>query len=244
MIEIRKVRYYFKTTPQSRCGSVPAARAVSGLYPSYKDLDPYIDVARLRALDDYVRERLERRLAAERDLHFYTGPFLLDGETPAVPGAQMVALSRSVRREDYYDLDRSELWAPTQEAEEFAELSAFLATLPFAATARIIIIYDPLGRAVSAHRDHDSTDLCHEFIWLRTNREKPFYMLDPETGEKLYVASHAAWFDTVNQYHGADATGALSWSIRVDGRFTDAFRAQIPYPVGARASAPALWANV
>src|SRR3712207_8126464 len=36
------------------------------------------------------------------------------------------------------------------------------------------------------------------------------YMLDPVTGEKLYVASHSAWFDTVNQFHGADPSGGLS----------------------------------
>jgi hypothetical protein len=119
---------------------------------------------------------------------------------------------------------------------------AFIATLPFKATGRMLVIYDDSGRAVSAHRDHDSRDLCHEFIWFRTNLGKPFYMLDPDTGEKLYVASHAAWFDTVNQFHGADATGELSFSIRVDGVFTDEFRRGIPFPAENRASAPALWA--
>ncbi len=66
-------------------------------YPSYKSLDGFLDVARLRALDGYVRERLERRLAAERDIRFYTGPFLLDPAAPAVPGTRMVYLSRSLR---------------------------------------------------------------------------------------------------------------------------------------------------
>jgi hypothetical protein len=107
----------------------------------------------------------------------------------------------------------------------------------------MLIMYDDSGRSVTAHRDHDGEELCHEFIWFRTNLEKPFYMLNPETGEKLYVTSHAAWFDTVNQYHGADRTGELSWSIRVDGRFSDAFRRKIPFPVQGRSAAPALWAN-
>jgi hypothetical protein len=212
-------------------------------YPSYKNLDPFIDVARLAALDDYVRERLERRLARERDLAFYTGPFLLDAAQPSLPGSRMVALSRSREREDYYDLDRTDLWEPTEDAEEFAALMDFIATLPFAATGRIIIMYDDSGRAVSAHRDHDSADLCHEFIWFRTSFAKPFYMLNPETGEKLYVRSHAAWFDTVNQYHGADASHGLAFSIRVDGRFTDEFRRRIPFPAGNAAAAPSLWAQ-
>jgi len=129
------------------------------------------------------------------------------------------------------------------EAEEFAELTSFLATLPFEATGRMLLIYDHSGRAVSAHRDHDSIELCHEFIWLRTNLDKPFYMFEPASGEKLYVASHSAWFDTVNQFHGADPSGGLSFSIRVDGRFTEEFRTQIPFPAENRASAASLWAQ-
>jgi len=211
-------------------------------YPSYVDLDWLIDVERLRSLDGYVRERLERRLETRRDLAFYTGPFVLEADAPTIPGSRMVYLSRSDREDDYYDLDVCERWSPSEEAEEFSELMDFIATLPFAATRRMLIMYDPAGGSVTAHRDHDSVDLCHEFIWFRTNCHKPFYMLNPETGEKRYVTSHAAWFDTVNQYHGGDATGELAWSIRVDGRFSEEFRKLIPSTPGKSAARPALWA--
>jgi hypothetical protein len=213
-------------------------------YPAYVDLDCFIDVACLKSLDIYVRERLEARIAADRaacgrDLNFYTGPFVLDADAPTLPGSRMVYLSRSTEPDDYYDLDRCEKWSPSAEAEEFSELMAFIGILPFAARGRMLIMYDPLGNAVTAHRDHDSQDLCHEFIWFRTNKEKPFFMLNAQSGEKLYVTSYSAWFDTVNQYHGADATGELSWSIRVDGRFTDSFRGMIPVEAQGRADAPA-----
>ncbi|MDP8914162.1 MAG: hypothetical protein M3N39_11385 [Pseudomonadota bacterium] len=212
-----------------------------GHYPSYKDLDPFIDVARLKSLDVYLRERIERRVAAAHDLAFYTGPFLLDDKAPYLPGSRLIYLATSAREENYYDLDRTDLWSPSAEADEFSELMSFVATLPFRETGRVIIMYDKSGRAVTAHRDHDSAELCHEFIWFRTNFSKPFYMLNPETGEKLYVKSHSAWFDTVNQYHGADASGGLSFSIRVDGIFTDEFRSRIPFPKENRSAAPALW---
>ena len=212
------------------------------IYPSYVDLDPLLDVARLRSLDAYIRERLERRMQAEADLAFYTGPFVLNADAPTVPGSRMVYLARSDRPDDYYDLDQCERWGPSPEAAEFPELMDFIATLPFAATARMLIMYDPEGRAVTAHRDHDSTDLCHEFIWFRTNCDKPFYMLDPDSGERRYVTGHSAWFDTVNQYHGGDATGELAWSIRVDGRFSDAFRVMIPDVPGNAASRASVWA--
>jgi hypothetical protein len=210
-------------------------------YPCYVDLDRYIDVHRLRALDGYVRERLERRLQDAKDLAFYTGPFLLDGRDPSLPGSRLVYLTQSEREQDYYDLDRADVWRRTEDAELFSELMAFIDTLPFEATGRMIVMYDDSGRPVSAHRDHDSPDLCHEFVWFRTNLDKPFFMLDPRTGEKLYVRSHAAWFDTVNQYHGADGTGGLSFSIRVDGRFSPEFRRLISFPDGNRAAAAAHW---
>ncbi len=211
------------------------------VYPSYKNLDSFVDVDRLRSLDGYVRERLQRRLQDAKDLAFYTGPFLLDGRDPHLPGSRLVYLTQSEREQDYYDLDRTDLWHRTEDAELFSELMAFIDTLPFKATGRMIIMYDDSGRQVSAHRDHDSLDLCHEFVWFRTNMDKPFYMLNPGSGEKLYVRSHAAWFDTVNQYHGADATGRLSFSIRVDGSFDDAFRRQIPFSQKNLASAASRW---
>jgi len=212
------------------------------LFPSYMNLDPHIDVDRLKALDGFVTERLTARLEASGDLAFDTGPFLLGSDAPRLPGSRLVYLARTQAKDDYYELDRTELWRPTPEAEEFAPLMDFIATLPFAATGRMIIMYDYDGRAVPAHRDHDSIELCHEFVWFRTNHSKPLYMFNPQTGERLDVTSHSAWFDTVNQYHGADASPGLSFSIRVDGRFSEEFRAQIPSASANPASAPALWA--
>ncbi|MDQ3143397.1 MAG: hypothetical protein M3Q57_00770, partial [Pseudomonadota bacterium] len=176
-----------------------ARQGAAAVYPSYVDLDRFIDLERLKSLDHFILDRVQRRIDAPNDLKFYTGPFLLDPAAASVPGPQMVHLSRSREPDDYYNLDRPDLWEPTEAAAEFAPLMDFIATLPFAATGRMLIIYDASGRAVSAHRDHDSAELCHEFIWFRTNLDKPFFMLDPDSGEKLHVRSHSAWFDTVNQ---------------------------------------------
>ncbi|MDQ6809169.1 MAG: hypothetical protein M3Z64_07070 [Verrucomicrobiota bacterium] len=211
-------------------------------YPSYKSFDEFIDTAWLRSLDRYVTERIERRLAAQQDLQFYTGPFRLSEKAPDKPGSKMVYLSQPKGEDNYYNLDKPEAWEPGEGATEFSELMDFIATLPFKATGRMIIMYDPEGRAVTAHRDHISYDLLHEFIWFRTNLRKPFYMLNENTGEKQYVESHSAWFDSVNQFHGGDATGELAISIRVDGQFSDSFKARIPMPAQNRASAPSLWA--
>lgn len=225
------------TSPTSDAGFDPRIE-----YPCYKSFDEFIDVDRLKALDDYVAERVRRHIASNNDIRFYTGPYRLNESSPDRPGSRMIYLSQSSVPDSYFNLDRTELWRRSPAAEEFAELMKFIETLPFKAHGRMLIMYDDAGREVPAHRDHEETEVCHEFIWFRTNLDKPFYMLNQHTGERLYVNSHSAWFDTVNQYHGSDPREGLSFSIRVDGIFTDEFRQRIPRPTHNLASTPALWA--
>jgi hypothetical protein len=211
-------------------------------YPCYKSFDEFIDVERLKALDGYLTERIQRHIHAQNDLRFYTGPYRLNDNTPDRPGSRMIYLAQSTEPDSYFDLDRAELWQPTEATAEFSLLMDFIASLPFKDTGRMLIMYDDVCRPVPAHRDHIETEMCHDFIWFRTNLKKPFYMLNHRTGEKKYVESYSAWFDSVNQFHGSDAFDGLSFSIRVDGHFTDAFKKRIPVPERNLASTPALWA--
>lgn len=211
-------------------------------YPSYKSFDEFVDVERLRSLDGYVAERVRHHLEAGRSAPFYTGVLKLNVLQPSAPGSRQIELTRS-DSDVYQDLNKPELWTPTAAAEEFSELMDFIRTLPFKETARIMILCDPRGRRVTPHRDHAQTQLCHEFVWFRTNLNKPFFLQDWTTGRREYVRSHSAWFDTVNQYHGADPCPGLAFSIRVDGVFDDAFRERIPTPPLNAASTASYWAS-
>ena len=211
-------------------------------YPCYKSFDEFIDVERLKALDGYITEKIKLHIQAQQDIRFYTGPYKLKDSSPDRPGSRMIYLAQSKLPDSYFDLDKPELWERTEQASEFALLMDFIATLPFKATGRMLIMYDDIARPVPAHRDHTDSEVCHDFIWFRTNLHKPFYMFNQQTKEKLYVQSYSAWFDTVNQFHGTDAQEGLCFSIRVDGIFTDEFRRQIPTPASNLASRPALWA--
>ena len=211
-------------------------------YPCYKSFDEFIDVGRLKSLDGYIKEKIRQYVKSREEIQFYTGPFRLEHSTPDRPGSRMIYLAASKLPDSYFDLDKPEHWQRTAIADDFSELMDFIETLPFKATARMLIMYDDIARPISAHRDHETTEICHEFIWFRTNLKKPFYMLNHETNEKLYVESYSAWFDTVNQFHGTDPQEGLSFSIRVDGLFTDEFKKRIPSPTFNPASRPALWA--
>jgi hypothetical protein len=64
-------------------------------YPSYKSLDPYIDIATLRALDGFLIERIESHIAAEKD-DFFLNQHRLDDATPYQPGVREIWLSRTL----------------------------------------------------------------------------------------------------------------------------------------------------
>ena len=142
----------------------------------------------------------------------------------------------------YLDLEKTEDWKPTPMAERFPGLMEFVKTLPFAETSRILVMCDDKGRSVTTHRDHAYGVILHEFIWFRTNLSKPFFVTDRYLKERKYITSYSAWFDTVNQFHGADAGDRMTLSLRVDGRFNDEFRAAMPTPPSNPASTPAYWA--
>lgn len=211
-------------------------------YPCYKSFDEIIDVERLKSLDGYIAGRLMRHAAQEQDAYFLN-EHRLDAASPHKPGVREIWLSRTRPGVpyDYLDLDKPELWERTPAAAEFARLMDFIETLPFKAIGRMLIIYDCDGNPVPAHRDHVNPEICHEFVWFRTSLHKPFYLLNAESNECLYVESYSAWFDTVNQFHGSDANPGLSFSLRVDGVFTDELRKRIPKPRFNAASTPALW---
>ena len=210
-------------------------------YPCYKSLDEFVDVGRLVALDQYVTELIRKRVE-QADEPFDTGALTRRPFDRKRPGSRIIYLSKSVRPYRYTDLNAAELWVPTEQAEEFSLLMDFIRTLPFKQTARMMIMYDNSGRPVTAHRDHPFKNTCHEFIWFRTNLNKRFYVLKPDTNHRQYIESYSAWFDTCNQFHGADPHGGLTFSIRVDGTFTHKFHELIPVPAYNRASTAALWA--
>jgi hypothetical protein len=211
-------------------------------YPCYKSFDEFIDVERLRALNDYIVERINFHIKTEKD-DYFLNLHRLDDAMPYQPGVREIWLTRTKPGTpyDYVNLDQGELWEQTEAADEFADLMNFIRTLPFKDTGRVLIIYDNAGKEVPPHRDHLNPEVCNEFVWFRTNLVKPFYVLNHLSGEKKYVESYSAWFDAVNQFHGSEPAEGLSFSIRVDGKFTDEFKAKIPQPEFNPASTSALW---
>lgn len=219
------------------------------IYPSYKSMDEFIDVEKLKALDEsimqYIRKYIEESKLAEDK--FYLGPVTSKALSNKTSGARYIRLAESPEQDvkfanSYQFIGSPKKWKNSHHAEQLPELMAFIKEMPFKATGRVTLIFDTGGHAVAPHRDHGYPKYCHEFIWLRTNLRKKFYMAKGD--KRVDVTSYTAWFDSVNQFHGADAVDELNFSIRIDGIFSDELRKLIPKPNNYNlASTPALWAT-
>lgn len=62
-----------------------------------------------------------------------------------------------------------------------------------------------------------------EFLWIKMSQPKHFYVLDDQTGYRHQVTSRAAWFNTYD-LHGGDPNEVVTWSLRIDGVFSNDFR--------------------
>lgn len=215
-------------------------------YPTYKSMDEYIDIEQLKLLDTVITQFINNyfnNTLKQKD-KFNIGPYPLKTWQARLTEASHIFLKEQALNEkyNYFDLNKTEKCEWTYYAEQLPEVVEFIKTLPFKSIGRIMLIFDKGEASITPHRDHVYSDQCHEFIWFNSNKKKKFYVY--HSGVKKYITSYSAWFDTVNQFHGADPAGELNYSIRVDGIFTDEFRKKIPTPDINPASTASLWASL
>jgi hypothetical protein len=124
-------------------------------------------------------------------------------------------------------------WTP--DIVHFPELKQWLESL-------VGTVFNYLGRIIIFKAEHDCQmfmhrDLIlpeetgyfnhrHEFIHLRPNLDKPFYIWDPETDTKILMDSRASFFND-QDWHSGGKTNKQTYSIRIDGEFTEEFRRKI-----------------
>jgi len=79
-------------------------------------------------------------------------------------------------------------------------------------------IFDPNNQNPSGH--------ITEFIHIKTDCDRPFYIIHPETKEKVFIETRTAWWDE-RDWHGGYPIQRPSFTIRINGRYTDEFRKQL-----------------
>ena len=107
-------------------------------------------------------------------------------------------------------------------------------------------IFEHIGRVIFFHCEHGGVPFEHrdlgghngvwekdqysphrnEFIHVRPNTKKAFYIWNPETKDKTYLNTRAAWWND-QDWHGGETIMEQSYSLRIDGKFTEEFRAKL-----------------
>jgi hypothetical protein len=65
-----------------------------------------------------------------------------------------------------------------------------------------------------------------EFIHIKTDIDRPFYIIDAVSREKTYITTRAAWWNE-RDWHGGEPILKPTFTFRVDGNFTEEFRNKV-----------------
>ena len=124
----------------------------------------------------------------------------------------------------------------TEEAIYFPETVKWVEQLQgtvFEHIGRVIFFHCEADGIPFEHRDLDAKNGIdvvkphrNEFIHIRPNTKKAFYLWDPETKDKTYLNCRAAWWNDVD-WHGGERIMEQSYSLRIDGKFTEELRAKL-----------------
>ena len=106
--------------------------------------------------------------------------------------------------------------------ENFKPLTEYITTQNiFSEIGRIVIFLNETGSRTLEHRDYsDGVSRKDQFLWISPLGNKKFYIRDDN--EKVYLNSTFCYFDSAN-IHGSDVNTESTFSIRVDGKFSQEF---------------------
>jgi hypothetical protein len=125
----------------------------------------------------------------------------------------------------------------TEEAKYFPNLVEWVLKLKenniFEHIGRVIFFHCEADGIPFEHRDLDARNGVNvvkphrnEFIHIRPNTKKAFYVWDPEFKNKVYLNTRAAWWNDVD-WHGGEKIMEQSYSLRIDGKFSEEFRQKL-----------------
>ncbi|WP_214435568.1 hypothetical protein [Dendronalium phyllosphericum] len=125
--------------------------------------------------------------------------------------------------DERYIRGKSKYWSICNEnVNYFSETISLINNFSlFLETGRILILYST-KHETPEHVDHSYSDFLQEFIWIRLDNNKRFYVKD-FLGVKHFVECSCVWFDS-RSLHGTENSIFPSLSIRIDGIFESSFR--------------------
>ena len=144
----------------------------------------------------------------------------------------------------YYFLWGQGNWHDRQAPRELTEEAVHFPNTVKWIESLVPSIFDHVGRVIFFHREADGIPFEHrdldgnlgiqngytphrnEFIYIRPDLKAPFYIWDPETKNKIHINARVAWWND-QDWHGGSEIMEQSWSLRIDGQFSEEFRKKL-----------------
>lgn len=125
--------------------------------------------------------------------------------------------------------------------DKFPKIKNFITGLPLDEIGAVTIFYNEHYVPLGYHRDlnyfplefgNNPNTFPHrqEFIWLRFNLDRPFYLYDIEDNKitnTIPVQGHSAFFHHHNWHGNFNANPYASLTVKVEGKFSDTLRTQM-----------------
>lgn len=77
--------------------------------------------------------------------------------------------------------------------------------------------------------EDEDPDFIREFIHIKTDTDRPFYIIDPKTNEKIFMNTRVAYWNE-SDWHGGFPIQRPTYTLRINGTFTNEFRKKIGIP--------------
>jgi len=84
---------------------------------------------------------------------------------------------------------------------------------------RVVVFLNPEGNYTPIHRDYSEKSMKDQFLWIRFNKQKDFFVYDADTQEKHFAKGYISTFDN-HQWHGGEPSEVMGFSLRIDGVFS------------------------
>lgn len=209
------------------CSEILWAELGSLGLPEEQRFSASIERKKLKGKSTYVAQKYSE-LDASR------GALFLSLVKKSYAGLKFIPLRYPSGEDDWFSKHHAVNFSDHPNYEFFPELRMIVNQLPFQEVGRVIIYLNDGDSFCPIHRDIQPSDLDvrglnfhdHEFIWIRPNMDRKFFVYDEKSREKFYLEGRSVFFNELD-FHGTDACHNTTYAIRIDGRFSDEFRREV-----------------
>ena len=169
--------------------------------------------------DEYIQNLSDIELSSLKHLDIPTRrKYLYYRNKILLPWTFILVLKPNMFKSKNQDINP---WEPFVDSH-LAYTKSFIQSLPFKHIGRVVIYGSWGGSLVPCHRDGYLEKHKDHHINFNPGGYRPVFVYDPIKNKKTYLnKNYKLYAYNVRDYHGVDSIPNFSYTVRVDGEYTD-----------------------